>query len=238
MNLNNFNTSTEEFDLSLSLFRDETTAQCEFQESFQVIEYATHFSGSFLYYGSPEHPEAPRLDECWDFSKAKISQLQEAILDVSSYSAEELAEEELFSHADFVDFLQCELQSNYSLKEFMRDGFPEWAGIPCLVSVSSASGFSQGDYSTILYFPGDFGEGFEKEAYKMFSNLIFDRPVFCRLEVNNEEIYLSEGLADPYEYEIGELITYAKKCLQPPFWEEGCAEFVAEWLERSLPEYA
>ena len=93
--------------------------------------------------------------------------------------------------------------------------------------VTAISGYRQGDYAEILYDPSIWSSDFNPREY--FQNLFYDCPIYARVEIDGEEYYLDQELADPYTWDKRE----AEKIVRS--WD--IAESAKQWIVDNLPEY-
>ena len=92
-------------------------------------------------------------------------------------------------------------------------------------------GYSQGDYAEIII-PTNLGfkRGFDFEEH--CTNLFYNCPVYCRLEIDGEEYCLDEYLDNIYDYDKNLIVEKFKKDLQ-----HDKKDLIIDWLADNLPDY-
>ena len=225
MNTNNFNQSSTGLNVELSVFRDSLEGQDLFHENFETIEQSPSDRITRLFYTEFGHDDEPNsLSDCYDFTDCTFRDFRAYCLEYGTGAVADLIEYKFSTYKTWKEYAE-DVLSEIGIGEAMRDGFPAIHGAEELYEVTTAKGYSQGDYSEILY---KSSEGFEPK--NLFKNLIFNLPIFARLDIDDVEYFLTEGLRDGYEWRIGEVLTYCRETLK-------LSGDVLEWLDENLPEY-
>ena len=91
-------------------------------------------------------------------------------------------------------------------------------------------GHCQGDYAKIVI-PTNLGfaRGFDFE--KHCTDLFYNCPVYCRLDVDGKEFYLDHFLDDIYEWDKKMVIERFGKS-----FDHARKSYIMDWLEKNLPE--
>ena len=224
MTTNNFDQSSTGTNLELSIFRDIDMAQTDFDENFETIDAPPYYRSSRLFYTGQGEDEKPKyLPDCYDFSACTYRDFRAFCLEQGCSDAIDTVQHKFDNFNTWEDYA-VELLYSVTISEAMRDGFPSIANAPLLYVVSTATGYCQGDYAEILHKPLTF------EVGDMFDNLLFNQPVYIRLDVDGEEYQLEDSLKDSYEYEKEDVLKYCKETLK-------LDNKILTWLELELPEY-
>jgi hypothetical protein len=106
----------------------------------------------------------------------------------------------------------------------------------------SVTGFSQGDYSKVVFRNSDIEEycfddrdSFLEIQREYFTNLIYSTPITCSLEIDGEEECLDEFLDDAYNYDKDKILDGIKNHIV-----HEKLDYIVKWLEENLatdPEY-
>ena len=98
------------------------------------------------------------------------------------------------------------------MSEFLVDNFKP------LFEIISIRGYSQGDYAEIVFTHKDINyynfESREKFLSMMkdyFTNLFYDAPIYCKLEVDQDEFDFKEHMKNEFDYDKTELMGIAEK---------------------------
>ena len=229
MNINNFDSCSHMENCELSCFYDTERSRDDFEDSFEVIQHSNRQFATAVYFFQGDKDCPSDVLDCLDLSEVEESDAREWILASTqrdTCATQEIIEEKNSYHDSWIDFLK-EILRETPLVTYTVNGFPNIGKL--LVESVSIRGYSQGDYAVVLYFPED--EGFlsnPSKAKKVFEDLCYNTPIYCRLVVDGEEYFLDEGLSNIYSFERDEIMEYAKK--------QGLSEKVLEWLLDNLPE--
>lgn len=243
--LNNFDYASSGLNLELTIFKDTDQSQRLFAESFKVIQHAGYrtntvavytdcgnFSDEFSFSDSNEYSftkaeliAAMKKSGIWDQETARYKGYN--LYKDSKALLLEFAEEQCGGSADFADFLQENFTAKYE--------------------TIVTRGYCQGDYAEVII-PSKTIAELEMQCGKplqsitdswlsdYIDNLFWDAPVWARLEVNNEEVYLDELIEDVYNYDKDRLLEKFKTTYNLEYSE---TEFnlIVEFLTENLPDY-
>jgi len=229
---NNYNTCANMEDIELNIFYDAGVSRMDFEDNFQIIEHSSyHDSSSYLFYTGYDLADAPcYVSDCYDFSNCTEKDFRAFCIEQSpdNVSFRDLVETKNY-HGDWKD-CAFNFMDEDGLTYAMRNGFPDITNAIGLYECVSISGYSQGDYSTVLYKvePDSFLEDTSK-AISVFTNLVFDTPIYARAEIDGEELYLEEAFSDSYSYDKDELTEWINK--------QDISSKAKEWIIENLPEY-
>ena len=235
--MNNFNTCKEMEDIEMSIFFDNGMSQMDFDDNFKIIEHSSYGDcSSYLFYTGYNEIEVPsHVSDCFDFSNCTEKDYRAFCIEYApeNMSFRDIVAEKNDSYSwrnGSWESLADEWLNQDGLPDAMRNGFPIITNAIGLYDCVSIHGYSQGDYSTVLYQvePDSFLEDSSK-ARAVFTNLVFDSPLYACATVDGEEIYLDEGISDRYTYDKSELCDYIDK--------QELSDIAKEWLKDNLPEY-
>ena len=228
--MNNYDNNATMENCELACFLDTSVSQMDFDDNFKIIEHSSYSKTCLAFYMGPEDKQGPdTVSACYDLSKCTRKDYRAFCIAQSNLDTLDVIRERI---AHFYSWEECALElmdCDLSVYDCCLNEFPDINNAQLLYNVVSIQGYSQGDYALVIY---QIEEGFlsnEGQARKVFCNLFYDAPVYCRLTVDGEEVFLEEGLKDTYVYDEGEILEYAKK--------QGLSEEVLSWLENSLPEH-
>lgn len=225
---NNYDTSKTGTDIDLSVFCDTQLSRDYFEENFSVIQHSGYQKTACYFYtdcGQVEKPDS--LSDCYDFSECTKKDFRAFCIDYCEQSPRDTIEEKFYRFETWQDFAKEILNSDIGIYEACRDGFPTIKNAKERFYVVGVSGYSQGDYALILCKENEYLSDTRK-AQSLFTNLLYDCPICCRLTVNNEEYFLDHDMRSSYEYDTEEILTIAKK--------QGVPAPAIEFLEENLPE--
>ena len=87
-------------------------------------------------------------------------------------------------------------------------------------------GYSKGDMCVVIYKKDDVDDtGF-------FQDYIYGAPVYCRIEVDDEDYYVDSEMKNDYQYDKDEVISIMKNLMGDKYDEE-----IDQYLQENLPEY-
>lgn len=207
---NNFDISTNGVNLKLNCFYDTDLAQMDFTDNFQRIG---NREKKFYFTDYEQNPEFEGFHEVTN--KRKFVNALFAF--DPDYMKRYYTKKDLLAWSS--DELISEFEEHYNLVDF--------DGITDRYNCVTATGHSQGDYIE-AYFP-------KNQTWltsKLLENMAFGSPIYCRLEIDSDEYCLDEGLKDFYEWDIDQVLSYAKETINHPK-----KEYILNWLEKNLPEY-
>jgi hypothetical protein len=243
MKATNYDQSSSGLNLDLSIFFDTERSRFEFDECFNVLQhsrYRTHSILEYLDFGNV----APSFDFAdltnYNFTKKELIQALKAGGYWDQGSAKYLGYDLYKStKQELIDYL-LEAGRYDDIAEFLKEHFT--ANYETLVS----RGYCQGDQSEIVYSKQAI-EWLTKETNKAWEelkpilqkeadNLLWDSPIYGRLTINEDEIYLDELLKDPYIYDKDQLLSDFVKTYQSKF-SENEFKIIVDFLSDNLPEY-
>ena len=124
------------------------------------------------------------------------------------------------------------LRDTETYQQFVIDNFTP------LFEVLEIRGHSQGDYAEIIFtnelmkeYNFDDKEKFLSMMGDYFTNLFYDAPLYARLEIDDQEIYLDDFQENSYSYDKDQIIEYAKKTI-----EHEQKAYIISWLSAELPD--
>lgn len=124
------------------------------------------------------------------------------------------------------------LRDTETYQQFVIDNFTP------LFEVLEIRGHSQGDYAEIIFtnelmkeYNFDDKEKFLSMMGDYFTNLFYDAPLYARLEIDDQEIYLDDFQKDSYTYDKNEILEHAKKTI-----EHKQKDYIISWLSEELPD--
>ena len=233
MRIDNFDTSTTGTEIELSISRDADASRIDYEEAFKTYEYSGYRTTHTVFYkGWDDSVDVPEsVDDCLDLTNVSQKEARNWIVEQNKsdyFTARDIVQHcQQFHDHDWLEYLVEEL-SELSIVDCIRNEFPD-IGIQ-KYETTSATGYSQGDYTNVLYDPSNFKNG--TVPFDFFSNLIYNSPVYARVEIDGEEYYIDELLDDAYEWDkdsVAEKIRDAK-------WD-GVSEESIDWICENLPEY-
>jgi len=163
---------------------------------------------------------------------------------VSSYeNARNMVDEMMTTHDTWKDYA-ISIIDDEDISIYIRDDhFPDIDNSKLVVEWLSVRGYSQGDYADIILWESSIWKSFNPENKEPlprdkilstmrshFENLVFNQPIYCRLEVDGEEFYFDQKIKDVYEWDTDEIIEIARTKFK-------LSEPVLKWLEENLPDH-
>lgn len=227
IHINNYDNCSSMEDCELSCFYDIDQGRMDFEDSFKVIQHGNRQFATAVYYYEGDNPCPSDVLDCLDLSEVEESEARGWVIEVTKQTARQAIAEKNYAHDSWLDYAK-EILLETPLAEYAVEGFPNIGKL--LVNSVSIQGHSQGDYAIVLYFPED--EGYlsnPSEAKKVFNDLCYNVPIYCRLTVDGDEYFLADGLSNMYSFERDEIMEYAKEELE-------LSESVLKWLLDNLPE--
>tara|TARA_R110000851_G_scaffold85210_1_gene185420 strand:- start:2779 stop:3459 length:681 start_codon:yes stop_codon:yes gene_type:complete len=133
--------------------------------------------------------------------------------------------------SELIEYIEYRLDGNEGIIEFYNKYLTP------LFEVISIRGYSQGDYAEIIFtnelmkeYNFDDKEKFISGMSDYFTNLFYDAPLYGRLEIDGEEIYLDDFQSDRYTYDKDQIVLHVYDTL-----EHGQKEHIIDWLAEELP---
>jgi hypothetical protein len=188
MKRNNFKRAPEgQPNIECSVFYDTDWSGMDFKENFEILQHSGNRTSSVLYYTdnvNVHNSDGIEFTVKGD-KAAKIKALE------NWYEKEGL---ENWTDAD----LDSEIISRYevNLVDYAQDKLESVPSIEFVPSknlvVTSSRGYSQGDYSTIIYCPDDLEKAWgrkpdENNMQKTFNHLLWDTPIYASFDINGKE---------------------------------------------------
>lgn len=235
--MNNFDQSSTGVNLELHCFYDCDLSRIYFDDNFQKDGYLTdHFQ--FIDYGNHKVVDLLDLDN-YKYTKQMII---EGLLSYFNCSIEHLGTHFLNDHGfylskatktDLIEYVETSLYHSSDIIKFYIDNFDP------LFEVITIYGHSQGDQVDIIFsfeamkeYTFQDREKFIDTMQEYFTNLFYNAPVYCRLEINGNELYFDEYIKDQYCYDKNEILQIADKQI-----DHQNKKYILEWLDQNLPVY-
>lgn len=257
--MNNYDQSSSGVNLDLNISYDLDRGRREFEESFHILKHQSYREHSvivFNQYGNFDVSNFSLTDLVnYDLDGVTVKQVFEmyynhhypttlqndlkagdyqgikeliwtldvtGLKDLEVSELLELIETDLYSDDDFAEFLSNNFNVNYE-KVVSR-------------------GYCQGDYAEIIipkivldsYITGCNGIETHDQVVELLQDtidhLLWDQPLYARLEIDDNEFYIDEHLKDSYNYDQDEIIKILEKHLQ----HEKKA-YIIDWVNDNLP---
>ena len=188
---NNFDQSSTGLNVECTCFYDTDRSERDFRENFEVLQHSGYRTSSVLYY--IDNGNVPGHDEIKFIVKgdkaAKIKFLEKEC----SFEAEEISswdddtiDTEILGNLEDLNLI------NYAEKKH----FPVVDGLEFVPNknliVISSRGYSQGDYSTVIYCPEDIEKAWgnapdQNDIQKMVDHYLWDAPIYAQITLNENE---------------------------------------------------
>lgn len=250
--INNFDQSSKGVNLELSAFYDCDLSRIYFEESFHVLQYASYSQNSILVFGK-HLIDVSDFDledlKNWNFEKLNTSEIfveyynyhYDHNFSLATYSTIKDLIEELDQYYDVKPIKDCDQET--LLKSILnhihfedRTEFLEKIFDPKFVTIESR-GYSQGDYSEIII-PEKVVNEFSDQTLETIGgflqseidHLLWDAPIYCRLDIDGEEFYFDEYLTDSYDYDKDQMLAIFKD-----HYAGENKTLIMEWLSDNLP---
>ena len=197
-------------------------------EAFTTLQSANHCGKQAVYCYEMEAPNY--ASEMFDFSECTAK-------DFRAYCIANPA----WSDYDVKDVIREKVQSCYSWEEYALDQIDDRESVANIAineellvdnssmrfGIVSASGSCQGDYATVLFKLGDFGD--ESRLHEMFSNMLYSAPAYISIDYPDGERIISEMMPDVYDYDKEAVLELVAQCAElNPYYD---------WIAETLPEY-
>jgi hypothetical protein len=224
---NNFDKSSTGTDIEVTCFYDTDSSRRDFEENFKVLQHSGYRTSSVLAFTG--NGELPDISDIGFTVKGTREAKEKYLENWYGEDVKEWVESEMDS--------EIVARAEVNLIDYALDKLESIAGIEIvpvkpLICVSS-TGYSQGDYSTIIYCPEDIEKLWgrlpeQKEMQTLFDHYLWDSPVYCVVTINGEEFnYWDMPEYDSYDFQRDKFIEYVAK-------ESGID---TEQLESLVPEY-
>ena len=248
--MNNFDCSTSGVSLDLYCHFDVSMAQLNFEENFTRC---TDLNGGsllndrywkvdlFIFTGGDNIGGFDLADkDFYHIKKATNKQILKSIVDqFYGESLEELKWDSIHYFSKYPYQLNkhellelVENVYNEDYQQFLVSTFDK------KFEVIAIRGYSQGDYAEII-FTEELIKGYnfeDKEKFLSmmsdhFTNLFYDQPLYCRLEVDDQEYYLDDFQNDQYTWDKSEIVEQANKII-----DHDKKVYILDWLAVNLPD--
>lgn len=248
MNTNNFDTSSTGLNLELSIYWDSVIATHYFEESFNILHHSTIKQNSVLVfnqYGNFDFSDFDLSDlDNYTCNKTElIALIKECFYydDVILQQSHDLMKHSLnkSDNQDLIDFVQDTMKSHFCLSDIIE--YYQEFFTPTYKLIHSF-GHSQGHYSVVIlpkklldcYRADNKAESDQMIVdclQKDIDHLLWDAPLFAKLTIDDDDIYLDEFQDDSYSYNKEKTIKFIKDNLE----HEGL-DYIINWLSENLPE--
>lgn len=248
--MNNFDTRSTGVNLELNVFWDTDLSQNYFNESFHVLQYSGVRQHSILIYNW-----CGELDQSdFDFENLDNYNLKSitnknllANIRCTFYGDSKDLKSDCLAYFDkYPNQLNkselLELIENafpYDYQEFLQENLT-----PTYQTLVSR-GYSQGDYSEIIFTAELLDmmrqeltackEMTDQEIAEYFQDdidhLLWDAPLYARLDIDDDEYYLDDIQKDRYSYDKDEIINHVKNNLK-----HEKLDIIVEFLSDNLPD--
>jgi hypothetical protein len=239
--MNNFNTSTSGVNLKLAVFRDTDASSRDFEESFNVLQYSGYRQNTIAVY-----TEYGNVSGDFSFSdaanyKITVKELRQALKNDYDTELSQHYFSKPFSKltkAELLEFLDCVTYDSNEIAEFLQEHFSP------LYDTLITRGYCQGDYAEVIIAPAykqflaDNGRDWNKAEVQAsvqtaIDHLFWDSPIYARLDIDGDEYFLEEALADAYEWDKEQALKYAELQLS----EHEHKVYILGWLTANIPDY-
>lgn len=248
--MNNFDTSSHGVSLDLSVSFDLCRSQNDFNENF--VRFSDLDGSSllndnysrvniFVFTGGSISGEFDLTDlSNYDLKSITNKNLLANIRSEFYGSTEDLKNDciNLFSKypyqltkLELIELIENEF--SYDYQDFLKSNFD------INFEVLSIRGYSQGDYAEIIFpnellkeYSFDNKEKFLSMMEGYFTNLFYDAPLYARLEIDGQEVYLDDFQENSYSYDKDQILKQAEKII-----EHKEKLYIMGWLADNLPEH-
>ena len=136
---------------------------------------------------------------------------------------------------ELIDFIKGELYEEYEWYTFC-----EKAGFKANFDIVISRGYSQGDYREVIV-PHKFWDivgipkplDVQSNLSGYIDYLLWDCPIYCRFEVNEDEFFIDESLKNSYSWDKAEALEIAAELIKDSFTSEEQA-VIMDFLTNSL----
>jgi hypothetical protein len=228
---NNYDKSSTGVDIECVCQYDADLSRNYFEENFEILQHNGYRTQSVLYFienGNIEGHEAVKMTV-----KGTRETKEKFIVDLGYQDADEVKtwddetlDAEILGNVEDINLI------NYALDKMEDVPGLEFVPSKNLITLATC-GYSQGDYSTVLYCPEDLEKAWgemptQESIQKMVNHYCWDAPIYARFEIDGKEYrYDDMPTSDEYEWDRDAFIAYVSK-------ESGID---VEKLESFVPEY-
>lgn len=204
--------------LELAVFYNTADARELFEENIQPLQYTRYGHELCLaFYTDWDSVSIPEyVSDILDLRALPESTVEEIASKFDYFESEAQLREEFPELGELRDEV-----SNWHLDDLSDEDYIWLVGLPTSrYGVKTTRGYSQGDVCNVIYALA------HEPSRDLLDHLFWDAPVYCRVTVDGEDIYLYGK--DNYDYDIDKMVEsyYGKD-----------AEYVKSWLRDNLPEY-
>ena len=212
---NNYVRAAEnEPNIECSVFHDTDKSSRDFKENFKILQHSGYRTFSVLYYIDNGNV-ADDIKFSVKGSKAdKVKYLSEQ----TNFDAEEIQTWD----NDTLDSEILGYESDVNLINYALDKMPdtpeglEFVPNKNLICLGS-SGYSQGDYSTVIYCPEDLEKAWgnypkQESIQKMINHYLWDSPVYALFEIDGKEYNIWDmPKYDEYDFDREKFLAWVAK---------------------------
>lgn len=239
----NFDMSSKGVNLEMVVIRDLDIARMDAMDSFKPLDDRNRklVWNQFGNYGF----DAGDVEEMWKVPEEMTP------TDLLMTLKDDVDEEEWMELFEKYFELQETLSFDsvlYDAQDILEGAFEEWKEEnlePQFFEVP-VNGYSQGDFHDVIvpfktleetpYHPDSKEQWNLNRLKETFRNLLFDAPIWGRLEINDEEIMLDEALSDVYDYDKDEIIQFVKDHEEVAKHPKDRQQYIVEWVIENLPD--
>ena len=218
--VNNYNTSTTGVDIELTVFRDLVAARLAFEDNFDLI------SDGLFWFGTQAMPE--RVTDCLDLAGVTEREARRWVvsrqLSGKWTTARDIVQERRDFYDSWLEYAE-DVMADISIDDCVPDDFP-CLGVERFTSVGVSSQ-CQSDYGVVLFDPSEFTEDFN--PVQTFEQLLYDAPIYARVNVDGEDFYLDEDMKNVYAWDREEVTEIIQG------WD--IPDKAKAWIVSKLPEY-
>ena len=231
-------------ELELCVQYDTYIAQHDFKESFNPIYQAPGYRGDCIYeyleWGNLKQ-SCDNIRDLYDLAEVSEKEARNALWSHANnstyqYTARDFIEE--YKQWGYKETLLDLLDEDFNFKQAVNEEVEIIDNLPSAkikYHYFTTCGYSQGDYALVIVnkslFEAMSGRIFNSklvvELQETIHHLLWDAPIYARLNMGEKEIYLGEYLSDDYEWNREEVIDGLKK--------EDLPEYVKEFVSENLP---
>lgn len=222
----NYDTSSTGVDCEISIYHDTESARWLFDENFDRITDTNSQRDYFFFTNAGSYCQPHGVRDCYDLSQAPRREIRQFVIDQCRnewYTPRDIIRDNRDTYGGDWREHAGDVMADMSLTACIRDGFPRIGRL--LYDVASVAGFCQRDLAEVLY-PTNAIHG---NAGEVFSQLIYDVPVYATLGVDGKEYDLTGSMPDQYDYD--------REVMAETIRELDIPEPAKLWAVNSLPEW-
>jgi hypothetical protein len=233
--MNNFDQSSTGLNITVSAFRDTDLSRFYFEEAFFTIkegrkDLLVYCEGNFLDFEKEYSFTKEALKHAWnEYNNVAAKRATYGFSDKMGFSYSKATKQ------DLIDFIKEELYENYEWVTFC-----DKARFKSNFDIVVSRGYCQGDCREVIV-PHKFWDivgipkplDVQSNLGACIDNLLWDCPVYCRFEVNEQEFYIDQELKNSYEWDKVEALEIAAKMIKDSFTSEEQG-IIMDFLSSSL----